>query len=294
MSGLNGLYERGLNYIYNHFGRHLSDRQLLRLRYRYTFHRPLHLDDPKAFTEKIQWLKLNDQDPRYHSMADKYLARDYVRGRIGEEYLVPLLGVYESASMIDFGSLPEEFVLKCTHDSQSIVLCHDRDSLDTEAVRSRLEQAMQTDYSVYGREWVYRGLKPRIVAEPMLRDESGSELKDYKVFCFNGEPKVIELDYDRFVQHKRKLYTTDWVQMPLRIAFPDDPNVTFEKPARLAELLDLCRKLAAGTSFLRVDCYITAERIWFGEMTFYPDNGFGVFTPDEEDYTWGAWLELPK
>ena len=294
MSETQTLYERGLNYIYNHFGQHLSDRHLVELRYRYTFHRPLHLDNPEAFTEKIQWLKLYDHNPLYHTMADKLKARSYVRERIGEQYLIPLLGEYDTAAEIDFAHLPEQFVLKCTHDSQSIVLCHNRDQLDPEAACARMDRAMHTDYSIYGREWVYRGLEPKIIAEPLLRDESGEELKDYKVFCFNGEPKAVELDYDRFVAHKRKLYTTDWEVMPLQIAFPDDPSLSFKGPKRLEELLHISRKLAAGTPFLRVDSYITSDQIYFGEMTFYPDNGFGVFDPDRLDYEWGQWLTLPQ
>ncbi len=288
------LYERSLNYLFNHFGKVMPDSILLRVRYRIVFHESLHLKNPKTFNEKIQWLKLYDRNPEYHAMADKYAVRAYIGRVLGEKYLIPLLGVWQKAEDIDFKSLPDQFVLKCTHDSQSIVICHDKAKLDKEEAVRRLGEALKIDYSVLGREWAYHGIKPCIVAEELLTDESGDDLKDYKVFCFNGEPKFIQVDYDRFKGHKRRLYTTDWNLMETKITYPDDADLIMPKPIFLDELLKISKKLSKDIPFLRVDCYITENQIYFGELTFYPGCGFEPITPDTDDVLWGEWLKLPE
>lgn len=289
---MNSFYERVLNYIVNHFGHRLSDQWLIRIRYRVIFHRPLHLKHPKTFNEKIQWLKLNDRKPLYHTMADKYEARAFVAEKIGGQYLIPLLGHWDTAQEIDFSKLPEQFVLKCTHDSQSIVICHDKETLNEAEACEQLQKARSTDYSVLGREWAYKGIKPTIVAEELLVDESGNDLKDYKVFCFNGVPRFIQVDYDRFNDHKRRLYTTEWDIMPVKITYWDDPEYELKKPELLDELLEISKKLSADVPFLRVDCYITDKQIYFGELTFYPGCGFEPITPYSYDELWGDWLSL--
>ena len=288
------LYERSLNYLFNHFGIAMPDSFLLSVRYLTVFHEPLHLKNPKTFNEKIQWLKLYDRNPEYHAMADKYAVRTYIGRVLGEKYLIPLLGVWQKAEDIDFKSLPDQFVLKCTHDSQSIVICHDKAKLDKEEAVRRLGEALKIDYSVLGREWAYHGIKPCIVAEELLTDESGDDLKDYKVFCFNGEPKFIQVDYDRFKGHKRRLYTTDWNLMETKITYPDDADLIMPKPIFLDELLKISKKLSKDIPFLRVDCYITEKQIYFGELTFYPGCGFEPITPDTDDALWGEWLKLPE
>ena len=143
-------------------------------------------------------------------------------------------------------------------------------------------------------EWAYHGIKPCIVAEELLTDESGDDLKDYKVFCFNGEPKFIQVDYDRFKGHKRRLYTTDWNLMETKITYPDDADLVMPKPIFLDELLKISKKLSKDIPFLRVDCYITEKQIYFGELTFYPGCGFEPITPDTDDALWGEWLKLPE
>lgn len=285
-------YERILNYIFNHFGKYLPDGLLIRIRYRIVFHRPLHLKNPKTFNEKLQWLKLHDHNPEYHIMADKYKVREYIRNKIGDQYLIPLLGHWNTAEEITFSTLPDRFVLKCTHDSQSIVICTDKQRLDPNQVRAQLGKALNTDYASLGREWAYQGIRPSIVAEKLLVDESGYDLKDYKVFCFNGIPQFIQIDYDRFNGHKRRLYTVDWKLMDVKITYPDDPDFVLEKPVLLDELLDISRKLSEGIPFLRVDCYITKEQIYFGELTFYPGCGFEPISPSSYDEEWGTWLNL--
>lgn len=289
---MNSFYEKVLNYIVNHFGKLLPDRLLIQIRYRVIFHMHLHLKNPQTFNEKIQWLKLNDHNVLYHKMADKYEVREFVKERIGEQYLIPLLGHWETAEKIDFSTLPEQFVLKCTHDSQSIIICREKSKLNEEYVRSQLQKALDTDYSILGREWAYKGIRPTVVAEKLLVDESGYDLKDYKVFCFNGIPRFIQVDYDRFNGHKRRLYTTEWDIMPVKITYWDDPAFELKKPKFLDELLMVSKKLSADVPFLRVDCYITDKQIYFGELTFYPGCGFEPITPYSYDELWGEWLDI--
>lgn len=202
--------------------------------------------------------------------------------------------MWQKAEDIDFDSLPDQFVLKCTHDSQSIVICRDKAELNKKEAVRHLGDALKIDYSMLGREWAYHGIKPCIVAEELLTDESGDDLKDYKVFCFNGKPKFIQVDYDRFKGHKRRLYTVDWELMQTKITYPDDEDLIMPKPFFLDELLEMSRKLSKDIPFLRVDCYITEKQIYFGELTFYPGCGFEPITPDTDDTVWGEWLKLPK
>lgn len=286
----NAFYEKILNYLFNHYGNCMPDALLLKVRYRIIFHYPLRLNRVATFNEKLQWLKLHDRKEIYHVMADKYEARTFVEQKIGKQYLVPFLGVWENVHDIEFTMLPQEFVLKCTHDSQSIIICRDKKKLDIEHACKTLEQGLKTDYYSLGREWAYHGIRPRIIGEKLLTDESGDDLKDYKVFCFQGEPKFIQIDYDRFKGHKRRFYSLDWEKLDFKITYEDDEHIVMPKPECMQELLDVSRKLAEGTPFLRTDWYIVENKIYFGEMTFYPGCGFEPIEPYSKDVEWGRWL----
>lgn len=290
----NAFYERVLNYAYNHWGQYMSDSLLLKVRYRITFHYSLNLKCPSTFNEKLQWLKLNDRKDVYHIMADKYEARNFVRENLGEEYLVPLLGSWDNAEDIEFTKLPKEFVLKCTHDSQSIVICKNKEKLDYKKTIETLKQGLQTNYYVLGREWAYKGIKPKVVAEKLLVDESKDDLKDYKVFCFHGEPKFIQIDYDRFKGHKRRFYSTNWEKLDFKITYADDASIIMPKPGCLQEMLKVSKILAKDVPFLRVDWYIVENKLYFGEMTFYPGCGFEPIEPYSKDIEWGKWLFMGK
>lgn len=243
---------------------------------------PLDLDNPKTFNEKLQWLKLHDRNPLYTKMVDKYEAKKYVADIIGEEYIIPTLGVWNHFDEIDFEQLPEQFVLKCTHDSGSIVICKDKATFDKKAAKKKLERGLRYNYYYAGGfEWPYKNVKPRIIAEKFMVDESRTELKDYKVFNFNGEPKIIQVDYDRFVEHKRNLYTTDWKYIEAAIEFATDESHQIPKPKRLDEMLKLASKLAANIPHVRTDFYSIDDKIYFGEMTFYHGAGFEKFTPED-------------
>lgn len=254
---------------------------------------PLNLDNPQTFNEKLQWLKLHDRNPLYTKMVDKYEAKMYVAELIGEEYIIPTLGVWNHFDEIDFDKLPDQFVLKCTHDSGSIAICTDKKTFDKKAAKKKLERGLRYNYYYAGGfEWPYKNVKPRIIAEKYMVDESLTELKDYKVFNFNGEPKIIQVDYDRFVEHKRDLYSADWDKLEYALMYAMNPGHKVNRPQQLAEMLELARKLAKGHSFLRTDFYSIDDKLYFGEMTFYPEAGFGPWTPPEIDEALGNCVNI--
>lgn len=254
----------------------------------------LDLKNPKTYNEKIQWLKLYDRNPQYIMMADKYAVKDYVSDTIGAEYIIPTLGVWEHFDDIDFERLPEQFVLKCTHDSGSVIICKDKAIFEKSAAREKLENRLKINYFYPGREWVYKDIRPRIIAEKYMEDESGYELKDYKFFCFDGEPKLIQVDFDRFTNHHRNLYTTDWEYIDAVLLYPSNPGRNILRPERLDDMLMLSQKLSQCIPHVRIDFYNINRQIYFGEMTFYHEAGVGSFIPESFGIEVGKWLKLPK
>lgn len=254
----------------------------------------LNLKNPESFNEKIQWLKLYDRNPMYTTMVDKYEVKKYVAGVIGEEYIVPTYAVYDRVDDIDLSKLPNQFVLKCTHDSGGIAICTDKASFDFEIAKKKLKKAFNRNFFLWSREWPYKNVKKRIIAEKYLVDESGWQLKDYKVFCFDGEPKFVEVDYDRYVGHKLNVYDLDWNYIDFYMTSHNDPNVIIGKPKRLDLMLELSRKLSKGTPFVRVDFYSIEDKLFFSELTFHPGSGMIGFYPKEYDWKLGKMLNLPK
>lgn len=254
---------------------------------------PLNLDNPQTFNEKLQWLKLHDRNPLYTKMVDKYDVKKYVADIIGEEYIIPTLGVWNHFDEIDFDQLPEQFVLKCTHDSGSIVICKDKKALDKKEARKKLERGLRYNYFYVGTfEWPYKNVKPRIIAEKFLVDESLVELKDYKIHNFNGKPKIIEVDYDRFREHKQVFYNTDWDKLEYSRSYAIEDGRNIERPQALTKMLELAEKLANGRSYLRTDFYSIDHQLYFGEMTFYPAAGFGAWNPKEIEEKLGDCMNI--
>ncbi len=272
----------------------MSDEQYIRILYRMIFKRKLNLGNPQTFNEKLQWLKLHDHNPLYTRLVDKYEVKQYVADLIGEEYIIPTLGVWNSIDEVDFDSLPNQFVLKCTHDSGGLVICRNKNKLDVNATKKKLKKSLNQNFFYFGREWPYKNVKPRIIAEKYMTDESGTELKDYKIFNFDGKPKLIQVDYDRFVKHKRNLYSTDWKYIEAAIQYPTDPKHHIERPKQLDKMLSIARVLSAGISHVRTDLYCIDNRIYFGELTFYHESGLGKFTPEILDEKMGEWIKLPS
>ena len=280
-------------YIIRHFlSRQLSDEKFVRWEYFFQVGRFPNLDNPKTFNEKLQWLKLNNIHPEYTKLVDKYLAKQYVEQQIGSGYIIPTLGVWNDFTEIDFSKLPNQFVLKTTHDSGGVAIVKDKSTVDMRKIRRRIERSLRHNYYYDNREYPYKDVKPRIIAEKYMVDESGTELKDYKIFCFSGVPKIIQVDYDRFVKHKRNLYDTEWNRLPFTLKFPTNWNREFNKPKNLDKMLEIAAKLSVGYPHLRVDLYNINGNIYFGELTFFHGSGHEKFTPDEWNLKLGDWINL--
>ncbi len=291
------LVKKGMNIVTQIFYKLkqlIPDKVYLNLQYKHHLGKKLNLGNPQTFNEKLQWLKLYDRNPEYTMYVDKYAVREHIKNSIGEEYLIPLIGVYNSVEEIDWDELPDKFVLKCTHGSQCNIICSDKSRLNIEESKAKLKKWMNRNWFWYGREWPYKNVKPRIICEKYMVDESGTELKDYKVFCFNGTPRLIQVDFNRFTEHRRNLYDTNWNQIDGFFHFPSDRSVEIAKPKQLNTMLKLAENLAVQTVFSRIDFYLIYEKIYFGEITLYPESGFGKFSPSELDSRLGSWITLPE
>ena len=272
----------------------LPDKPYLQLYYFLRFKRFCDFKNPKTFNEKLNWLKLHDRKPEYTTMVDKYEAKRYVAERIGEEHIIPTLGVWDCVEDIDFDSLPDQFVLKCTHDSAGLVICRDKKQLDIIKAKDKLSKALKRNFYYVGREWPYKNVKPRIIAEKYMEDAVMGELRDYKFFCFNGAVKCFKIDFDRFIKHKANYYSPEGDLLPFgENVCPPDFEKDLTMPHSLGKMIDFAQKLSKDIPFLRVDFYEVGKQIYFGELTFYPASGFGLFTPKKWDATLGGWIQLP-
>lgn len=271
------------------------DKMYVSLMYRLYMKRSLRWNSINTFNEKLQWLKLYDRKTEYTSMVDKYEAKRYVAELIGEEYIIPTLAVYNSVEEIDFDALPNQFVLKCTHDSGGVVICADKSTFDKEAALKKLRKLIKRRYYWQSREWPYKNVPQKIIAEQYMIDESGYELKDYKFFCFNGEVKVLKVDFDRFTEHRANYFDCEGKLLPFgEVVCPPDFNKTLTIPPCFDKMLRVAERLSHKIPFVRVDLYNINGSIYFGEITFYPASGWGPFIPDSWDCILGSWIELPK
>lgn len=275
--------------------KHMSDERYLKKIYRLKMGKELDLENPLTYTEKLQWLKLYDHRPVYTRMVDKYEVKKYVAEKIGEEYVIPLLGVWDRAEDIDFESLPQKFVLKTTHDSGGIVVCKGKASLNIPETRERLKKLAARDYYGFKREWPYKNVKPRIIAEAYMEDSRYRELRDYKFFTFGGEPKVLYIAQGRGKGEPTvaDFFDMDFNHLPFTIDHDTAP-VPPEKPACFEEMKRLAALLSQGTPQLRVDFYEVDGRVYFGEMTFFHCSGMSPFHPERWDRIFGDWVELPE
>ena len=271
----------------------MDDEAYLKRKYKACMGREIHLDSPQTFNEKLQWLKLHDRKPEYTTMVDKYAVKMYVADIIGEKYIIPTLGVWNHFDEIDFDKLPNQFVLKCTHDSGGIVICKDKNKLDLKSAKKKIEKSLKQNYYWSGREWPYKDVKPRIIAEEYMIDESGYELKDYKFFCFNGEPKMMFIATDRGSDTKFDFYDMEFNHLPFTNGHPN-ANKQIKKPKNYSTMLALSAKLSFGIPNVRVDFYNINGKIYFGELTFFHWSGLVPFEPEEWDYKLGSWLKLPE
>lgn len=276
----------------------IPDKMYLRLAYKFYMGKRLNLSDPKTYHEKLQWIKLYDRKPIYTTMVDKVKARDFVAEKIGPEYLIPILGVWDDPDEIDFDALPSQFVLKCNHNSGTgMCICKDKEKIDITKVKEDLRRGLAENYYYLGREWPYKDVPRKIIGEQYMVDESGDELKDYKVMCFDGEPKLIELHRGRFTDHSSQdFYDVEWnktsVSQNCHSHFRTTEDV-YPKPSTLSQMLAFSRILAAGIPHVRVDWYSINGKLYFGELTFFDGSGFDAYDDPADDLMLGSWITLP-
>jgi glycosyltransferase involved in cell wall biosynthesis len=252
----------------------------------------LKLNPPVTYNEKLQWLKLYDRAPRYTQMVDKYEVRKYIADKIGEEYLIPLLGVWDRFDDIDFDKLPDQFVLKCTHDSGSVFICKEKNDCNIKAAKKKISKSLKKNYYHHYREWPYKNIKPRVIAEQFMVDESGIELKDYKFFCFDGVPKMLFIASDRPHDTRFDFYDIEFNHLPFEQGHPWATK-QINKPEDFNEMLEIAAELSQNIPHVRVDLYDINGKIYFGELTFTHYSGSVPFRPEVWDTKIGNWLKLP-
>lgn len=282
-----------LDFIRTKVLRILSDKAYIKLMFRIRVGKHLNLKNPKSFNEKLQWLKLYNRKDIYREMADKYKVREIIKQKIGEEYLIPLLGVYNSFDEIDFDKLPKQFVIKCNHDSGSVVVCNDKDNFDKEKAQEKIEKALKKDYYLIGREWQYKNIERKIVVEKYLNEISNEDLRDYKFFIFNGKLAYILVCSNRFTKVKFTFFDKNGKFMDCRQGGAEYDK-SIKLPSNYKKMVELAEKLAEDTIQVRVDFYDINGKIYFGELTFFDSSGYAKFSPEEWDYKIGDMLKLPN
>ena len=276
----------------------IPDSIYLRIVYKKMMGKTLNLRNPETFSEKLQWLKLHDRNPLYTTLVDKYTVKSWVAEKIGDSYVIPTLGVWNKFEDIDFEKLPNKFVLKCTHDSGSLVVCKDKSSFNRELAGKKLNDCLKRNFYYQWREWPYKNVLPRIIAEPYVEDQNGAELRDYKFYTFNGEPKYLMLASNRQSQDKPffiDYFDMDFNLLPLKDSYhPNNGYEVLHKPKNFDKMKELARILAKGIPHVRIDFYEANGKVLFGEMTFFDNSGFLPFKPEKYDKIWGECLKLPS
>lgn len=268
-----------------------SDKFFLKIMYKARMDKKLNLDNATTFNEKLQWLKLNDRNPLYSKLVDKYLVRDFINDKIGKEYLIPLLGVWDNFEDINFSKLPNQFVLKTTHDSGGVVICKDKLNFDIKEAEYIIKKSMKNNYYNANREWVYKNLKPRIIAEKFMAKKNGEGLDDYKFFCFNGEAKMLNIISNREREVRKDFLDLDFNKIPVTQTYPAS-NKIFEKPENYNLMVDIAEEISKNIPHVRVDLYNDEGKIYFGELTFFNASGATKFEPEKYDEIFGDWIDL--
>lgn len=273
---------------------HLPDNKYLKKIYQAHFHENLDLNEPQTFNEKLQWLKLYNRKPEYTVMVDKYKVREYIAKTLGEEYLIPLIGVWDDPDEIDFDALPDQFVLKCNHNSGlGMCICKDKSKLDIPKVKAELRKGLKQDYYLTGREWPYKDVPRKIICEKYMEDSTTAELRDYKIYTFNGKPEFCMINQDRGVHTRADYFDRNYKWLDFSWG-PDHADTLPQKPKNYELMYQFAERLAAGTVVLRVDFYEVDGRLYFGELTFFDGSGFDKIEPVEWDYKLGGMVRLPE
>jgi hypothetical protein len=269
----------------------ISDKTFLKIKYWLYLKKKLNLSNPTTFNEKLQWLKLYDRKKEYIQMVDKYEVREYIAKTIGKEYLIPLLGVYNTFDEINFNQLPDKFVLKPNHTSGNVFICKDKSKINYQKLKKDVNKWLSREYYWLHREWPYKNIKPKIICEKFITANNEAP-DDFKVLCFNGKAKLIELHRDRFGDHNQDFYDENWNKTNISQGFNVSNNI-YPKPKELDLIINLSEQLASDLYHVRIDWFIVDNTIYFGEITFYDGAGFVAFDNQEDDQLLGGWIKLP-
>ncbi len=271
----------------------LNDRTYLKILYRLKMGEKLNLDNPKTFDEKLQWLKLYNRKPEYTKLVDKYEVKEYISDKIGKEYIVPTIGIYDKFDDIDFKKLPNKFVIKCTHDSGGNVICRNKDNFDIESAKIKINKCLKNNYYYSGREWPYKNVKPRILIEKYMENDNSYELNDYKLYCFNGKVGFTLVCTGRYTREHttETFFDENWNVLPFTEGNHLKDTST-KKPKNFDKMLEFSSKLSKGIPHVRIDWYEVKGKLYFGEITFFTESGFEKFQPEEWAYKFGDMIDL--
>ena len=272
----------------------VPDKLYLLIKYKVKLGKWPNLKYPKLYTEKLQWLKLYDRNPEYTKMVDKLEMKAYVTEKIGEKYVVPTLGVWEKFEEIDFSSLPDKFVLKCTHNSGGLIICNNKSLLNMEDAKKKINSSLNKNYFWHSREWPYKNVKPRILAEKYMEDNGNADIPitDYKFFCFYGSPKILYLTQETSSEPYADCYDMEFNKMDLQIPDPNS-KIIAQKPKRFEEMKHIAGKLSEGIPHLRIDLYDINDQLYVGELTFFHYGGLAPVFPEKWNQILGDWIKLP-
>lgn len=273
---------------------HMTDEAFIKRMFKASMGYELDLNNPVTYSEKLQWLKLYDRNPLYTTLVDKYEVKKYIKEKIGAEYIIPTLGIWDSFDEIDFEKLPDQFVLKCTHDSGGLVICKDKSLFNIESAKKIINKCLKKNYYYHLREWPYKDVKPRIIAEQYMEDAEYGELRDYKFFAFDGRVEALFIATDRQKKDeetKFDFFDREYQHLSFKNGHPN-AEILPQKPVCFDEMVLLAEKLSAGIPHVRVDFYEVDGKIYFGEMTFFHWSGLMPFEPKEWDKTFGSWIKI--
>lgn len=275
--------------------RFIPDKPMISLQYRIKTGRGINWKDPKRYTEKLQWYKLNYKNEKMPICVDKYRVREYIEEKGLSEHLVKLYAVYENADEIELSKLPDKFIMKTTNGSGTNIICRDKSSLNEQEIKKQVASYFKQSSASAGREWPYKHVKPRVIVEELLEDSTTTDrsICDYKILCFGGKPEYVVYDVDRFTEHKRNIYDTEWNDLHVSSDCPCSDKV-YEKPQTLDRMLKIAEILSADFPAVRVDLYSIEGKIYFGELTFFPWSGYVKYAPDEFDFVMGEKFIFPE
>lgn len=273
--------------------RFIPTKPYLKIVYKIKAGKKLNLKNPVTFCDKQNWLKVNDIHPEYTQLVDKIGVRDYIKENFGEEYLFPIYGAWENFDAIDFGSLPEKFVLKCNHDSGSVKVITDKSKINKAELKEFFDTRLKMNSYVFGREYPYKDVKPLIYAEKYMVLDGESDINDYKFFCFNGKPEIMFIATDRSSDVKFDFFDMDFNHLDI-VNIHEQSGIEIQKPKMFEQMKEFAAKLSQGMKFVRIDLYEIGGKIYFGEFTFFHGGGFWPMYPEKWEYDLGKLIELEE